>query len=531
MAKKIIFGSELRKKSISVMEIIHKAVSSSLGPSGKLALLERDKQSSLITKDGVTIGHYCLPLEDPAENLIAEKILETAKKTNAESGDGTTTSIVLAKALLDEAIKYIDKKQVDSVKIKDEIEKVLPKVLEELDKFVIQIEDRKQMQDIATISSNNDEEIGKLIADAVEQVGEDGFVTLTQGNKPEPVLEIRDGIRLYHNSSAVFLKGEASRSFEDPNIITIAAGTRLEDPAVLGDLYTKKGNSGKPLVVIGSCGDQVIKALVEWSKRDLCQCVHINLRQQKDQRDQIIRDISIATGSEIIDSATHNVTAALPASVLGKANRVDFNRHTCSIIGGKGDEAKILLESEKIKAELEYTNSDYEKDLIKERLARLTGTCAEISVGGQTIDEAKERKDRFEDSLNATRSALQHGIIPGGGYPLLLISNYLKSDSIGGKIFKKALSAPVRQIISNTGVDADEVIDEIKEKNMGYDAKRHEFVDLVKSGIVDPVQSVRSGLRNAVSIIDLLINLDTLSVNIIDKDNVKEVSQVLKEMQ
>jgi len=525
LPRRIIFGTELRKTCADTMNILNKAVSSSLGPSGKLSLLDREKQKSLITKDGVTIAKNCLPLADEAMNLVGGKILEIANKTNEESGDGTTTSIVLADALFKEAIKHIRTKNIDPVIVKDEIEATLPKILETLDKMAIKINSFEEMQSVATISANNDAKIGLMIAKAVDAVGQDGFVTLAEGDTEEPSFHMTEGYQIAKGpATARFLRGKVAEEFDNPNILLVD-GT-LNNVAVLNNLYAQV--AGQAFVIIGDLSKDCQEYMIDNSRKERMDCVSILPPLRKEKRVELLHDIAAVIGATVVDPVNFNFSEGLDKKVLGKAKTITFNKYHTNIVEGQGDKATILSRIQHLKKELDATKSDYERDQIRERIGSLTGGTAVLGVGGRTDDEILERKDRFEDSLNATRSALESGVIAGGGFALFQIAQKLKPKTIGDRIFKVALEAPMRQIISNTGLDVEEVVEKVRRSKKGYNAKTHKMVDLIKEGIIDPLKSTKSGLKNAVSIVDLLINLQVLSVNILDKDNAQEMIDAMK---
>jgi len=547
MPRKIIFGKELRINCSQTINLLNRAVSPSLGPSGKFGLLDRPAQkNSLITKDGVTICRLCLPLADEVMNLIATKVLEIANKTNAESGDGTTTSIVLANALFHEAIKFIES-GIDPVKVRDEIEEILPFVLKELDKMAIPIKTIEDVANVATVSANNDREIGELIAKAVDSVGQDGFVTLTEGEKETPTLDVTEGMQLDKGpASERYLKGQPYVEFTDANILIIDGKIELQE--TLNDLYTQV--AGRPFVIIGELSLTAQEYLMSNSRVGQIDCVHILPKFQKGMRVKFLHDIATAVGAQVIDPHNFDFAGSISADVLGRAKKVTFNRFHTNIVEGYGKKEDILERVELLKQEMELTNSQYEQNGIRERIGKLTCGTAVIGVGGRTDDEVLERRDRFEDSLNSARSALLEGIVPGGGFALLDISRRIKGDSIGAKIFRKVLRAPLKQIVKNTGVSPQEVINQLIPKeswlakyvskaifrhsttpfvlNQGYNAKTRKYENLVQTGIVDPVKSTKSGLKNAVSIVDLLINLEVLTVDILDKDNAREMLNAMK---
>jgi len=526
MPRKHLFGDEVKEASKKAMYIVHKAVSSSLGPSGKFSLLQREGQVDLITKDGVTIAHNCLPLADEAQNLVAKKILEIAIKTNTQSGDGTTTSIVLANALFEESQKYL--KKVDSVLLKEEIEKATAEVIKQLEEMATPVEGFEEIQNIATISANGDEQAGHIIAEAIDKVGNDGFVTLVEGDKPHATLEFTEGFRIKKGPiTDRFLKGQHQKEFENPHILLFDG--KIEDPHTLDQIYMQI--APKPFIVIASLSEMAMKYMVENVMSSNMEGVVISPPGFKDHRVKYLQDIAAVTGAKLFSSFTFKEGQEnIEKEDLGTCERFTFNKYYSDIINGKGSKKEILKRVKEVKEAMDKTKSLYEKDLLRERIGRLVGGAAVIGVGGVTEDEALERKDRFEDALNATKSAIEEGIIPGSGYALFSIAQKMKPETTGEIILKRALEAPLKMILKNAGLEVENVLDKIRESGMGYDARSKKLSNLKEDGIIDPVRSTKSGLKNAVSIIDLLINLEVLTVNILDKDNVQEMMSVMRSL-
>lgn len=532
MPRRILFGEDVRNASKAAMHILHKAVSSSLGPSGKFSLLQREGLVDIITKDGVTIAYNCRPLEDEAQDLIAAKILEIAIKTNSQSGDGTTTSIVLANALFEESQKYIQK--VDPVILRKEIEECVPLILEQLEEMATDVEEFEDIKNIATISANGDEQAGQIIAEAIDKVGTDGFVTLREGEKEEATLDFTEGYRFKKGPvTDRFLKGQYDKEFQNPYILLFDG--KIEDPHTLDSIYMQI--RPRPFVVIASLSEMCHKYMIENVMEGNMEGVVISPPGFKDSRIKYLQDIAAVTGANLLSTFTfeegpneEGKQSQITIEDLGQCDTIKFTKEMTDIIQGKGDKRVILERVTKIKDTMDKTKSQYEKDRLRERIGKLVGGAAIIGVGGTTEDEALERKDRFEDALNATRSAIEEGIIEGGGFALFKIAQKMRPKNNGQTVVKKALEAPLRTIIRNAGLEEDEIVEQVKNKKKGYDARKHEFVNLRDAGVIDPVKSTKSGLKNAVSIVDLLINLEVLSVNVLDKDNVREMANIMKNL-
>jgi len=512
--KKVVFGEELHKTCKQTMNMMAKAVKATLGPSGKLALVDRGEAPSLITKDGVTVCKSTLPIQDEAMNKIGEKIKEIAVKTNQEAGDGTTTSIVLAEALYNESLKHIES-DVDPVVIKEEIEKALPAILKELKEISTPIETLEDMENVASISANNDRSIGRAVAEAMEVVGEDGFVTLQESDSLEPTIETIEGMQIDKGvSNPKFLNDKNNLEFEEP--IIFAFEGKIEDPQILHNIY-ESYVKGKPFIVMGSLSDQCLNYLLVNSQRGLIKGCHIQPPMHGQTRHNILVDITTVIDSKLANTAFDDMIS-LPIEYLGSCERLNVNLKKTTIMNGNGEDETIFARIEQLKEDLKKAKAEYDRDIIKERIGMLACGVAIIGVDGKTDDEMKERKDRFEDSLNATRAALMEGVVEGGGFTLYKIAQNLKGDSIGEEILKTALEAPIKQIILNTGRDPNKILEGVTD-NKGYDARNDKFVNLEEAGIIDPTKVISSALQNAISIVDLLINLEVLTAIIKENES------------
>ena len=518
MHRKVLFGDELHKLAKDTMQIMAKAVKATLGPSGKLALIDRGSKDagvmSLITKDGVTVAKNILPFEDPCMTEIGEKVKEISANTNTQCGDGTTTAIVLSESLYNESIKKI-RLDNDPVLIKESIERYLPIIVKKLEDMAIPIESDIDIENVASISANNDRAIGKLVADAINRVGEDGHITLTEGDSLESTVNIVEGIEYPKGvSNASFMRDKNSIDYENPLIFVFDG--KLEDFTPLYNIYENIAK-GRPLIVIGEIGQNPMKFLVVNNRQGIDMC-HINPYMVKETRRKMLKDLAISVGAELIHVNQQNA-AILTEDDLGSADKISISMNKTTIINGNSNIEQITERIDELKKDLDAAKSLYDKDILKERIGRLSSGVGIIYVGGKTEDEIKEKKDRVEDSLNATRAALQSGVVPGGGYALYKIAQELEDDDIGSMILKEALQSPIKQIITNTGLNCDKILNskEILSENKGFNAKTKQFEDLIETGVIDPVKVTISALKNAVSIVDLLINLEVMTVIIKDK--------------
>lgn len=513
MTKRVIFGDDLKKVAAYAMTIMSSAVQSTLGPSGKLALLDRGKHiPSTITKDGVTVARNVLPLEDTAANKVGEKILEICTRTNEEAGDGTTTAIVLAKALYREAQKVIKSDNVDPVSLKEQIEEALPVVLKQLDSMSHPVKGLEDMMNVASISANNDRSVGEVVARAIDMAGQDGHVTLEEGDTIEPKLTMTEGYQIDKGAPDIrYLKGKSSVKLERPYFLVYNGN--ISDPQILLNVITSYTQpEGRPLIVISDIGKSVATFLLTNVTAGAIEAVHVPPPMYKNTRQKYLKDIAVAVGAELIEPGD-TYAYSIKKEQLGEADSVTVNQWKTTIVGGKANKQELLSRIDEIKSEMGGAPSPYEASQCRERIGKLTTGVCVISVGGKTEQEMIERKDRFEDSLNATRAALLEGVIPGGGHALYCISKDFATNNAGQAVLKAAIQEPIRQIITNSGRNPDEILNQILWSS-GYDAKKHEYCDLVERGIIDPVKVTKLALQNAVSVVDLLINLEVLSYEI-----------------
>ncbi len=518
-AKKIAYDQEARESIRRGVNQLARAVKVTLGPRGRNVIIEKSFGAPLVTKDGVTVAKE-VELKDAYENMGAQMVREVASKTSDVAGDGTTTATILAEAIFEEGLKNVAA-GASPMGIKRGIESAVAAVFEELRKRSVKISGKKEISQVAAIASNNDAEIGKQIAEAMEKVGKDGVITVEEGKALETTVEWVEGMQ--------FDKGYLSPHFiNKPEEMTV----ELENPLVL--IHEKKISSvkdllpllesiakaGKPLLVIAEeVEGEALATLVVNKLRGVFHCVAVKAPGFGDRRKAMLEDIAILTGGKAIFEDLGIDLESVKIADLGRAKKVVVTKDETTIIEGAGAAAAIQGRIAQIKAEMEKTTSDYDREKLQERLAKIAGGVAQINVGAATEVELKEKKARVEDALHATRAAVEEGILPGGGVALLRAIGTLDElkvkgdDKVGVDIVRRALQAPIRQIATNAGVDGSIVVQKVREStdyNFGYDAQDEKFTDLVSAGVIDPTKVVRTALQNAASIATLLLTTEAV---------------------
>jgi len=516
MAKQLQFSEDARKSLVSGVEQIAKAVMTTLGPKGRTVLLDKKYGAPMITKDGVTVARE-VELKDPFENMGAQLVKEVAAKTNDVAGDGTTTATVLAWAITKEGMKSVSS-GVNPMGIRRGIDLAVADAVEAIKKEAKAVKDQSEIKQVATISSNNDLTIGEEIANAMEKVGRDGVITIEESKNIDTTTDIVEGMQ--------FDRGYISPYFAT-NHETMTAS--LEDPFIL--IYDKKISSmkellpvlekvvqtSKPILIIAEDVDgEALTTLVVNSLRGTLNVCAIKAPGFGDRRKAMLQDIAVLTGGQVISEELGMKLESAELGQLGRAKTVKVEKENTTIINGLGDSAMIKDRISQIKKEISLTTSDYDREKLQERLAKLSGGVAVINVGAATEVELKERKHRVEDAVNATRAAIEEGVIPGGGVALCQAAKMMEKkdlsalseeEKIGYKIVRRALEEPMRQIADNAGEDGAIVADKCKnsEKGFGYDANSNKWVNMVSAGIIDPVKVTRSALQNAASIASLIL--------------------------
>ncbi len=532
MAKQIMFDDQARKKILSGIDKLSRTVKITLGPSGKNVILQKSFGGPQVTKDGATVSKE-IELEDPFENMGAKILNEVAKKTNDAAGDGTTTATVLAEALLKAGEKHLTA-GVNPMHLRKGIEKGVEAVSKALDNLSRKVEKREDTEQVATISANNDPEIGKLLAEAVDRVGNEGVITVEEGQEMETRLEFVEGMQ--------FDKGYISPYFiTDPKNMTC----ELEDAAVLIvdkkisnirefiPILEKVATAGMALLVVAEDVEgEPLATLVINRLKGILRCCAVKAPGFGDRRKAMLEDLAILTGGKVVSEDLGLKLENIQLSDLGRAKKVIVEKETCTVVEGAGTIEKIQARINQIRAQIEKTTSDYDREKLQERLAKLVGGVAVIKVGATTEAEMKEKKARVEDALNSTRAAVEEGIVPGGGIALLRCLSALDKvrakgeEKFGIEILRTAMKAPLRQIAENAGMDGSVVVQEALERpeEEGFDALNLKWVNMYEAGIVDPTKVVRTALENAASLAALLLTTDSVVTNIKEKKEAVEGS-------
>ncbi len=518
MAKMIAFEQEAREAIRKGVSKLARAVKVTLGPKGRNVILQKSFGSPTVTKDGVSVAKE-IELEDVYENMGAQMVREVASKTSDVAGDGTTTATVLAEAIFNEGLKAVTA-GVNPIQMKNGIEKAVSDICAKLTSMSIKIKNKSEMANVASIASNNDSEIGTLLADAMEKVGKDGVITVDEGKSLNTEVEWVEGMQFDRGYlSPYFVNETASMEcvFEDAYILVFEK--KISNIKDLVPLLEKVVQQGKPLVIIAEDVDgEALATLVINRLRGSFNCCAIKAPGYGDRRKAMMEDIAILTGGQPIFEALGMKLESLGLSDLGRAKKVIISKDNTTIIQGGGKTADRMARIDQIRREIENCSSDYDREKLEERLAKLAGGVAKVNVGAATESEMKEKKARVEDALHATRAAVEDGILPGGGVALLRASANVKpgelsdDEKTGYNIVVRACRAPLSMIASNAGQDGGVVCEKIVDGkgNFGYNALTDEYEDLVKAGVIDPAKVTKTALSNAASVATLLLTSDAL---------------------
>jgi chaperonin GroEL len=527
MPKQLMFDQEARAALLRGVNTMAAAVKATLGPKGRNVVIDKKFGSPTITKDGVTVAKE-IELKDPYEDMGAQMLKEVASKTSDVAGDGTTTATVLAQAVFREGLRNVTA-GANPMALKRGVEQAVEKVVEELKKMSKTTKDKKEIAQVATIAANNDKTIGNLIAEAMEKVGKDGVITVEEAKAMETTLEVVEGMQ--------FDRGYLSPYFvTDPERMEAV----LEDALIL--IHEKKisvmkdmlplleqvARSGKPFLVIAEeVEGEALATLVVNKLRGTLSCSAVKAPGFGDRRKAMLQDIATLTGGKAITEDLGIKLENIKLEDLGRAKKVVVDKDNTTIVEGAGNAKEIEGRIKQIRAQIEETTSDYDREKLQERLAKLAGGVAVIKVGAATETEMKEKKARVEDALNATRAAVEEGIVPGGGVALLRASRALDNvklsgdEATGASIVKRALEEPIRQIVENAGHEGSVVVEKVKaagSATQGFDAENNEYVDMLQAGIIDPTKVERIALQNAASIASLLLTTEALITDIPEED-------------
>ena len=519
MAKQLQFNEEARKSLVNGVEKISKAVMTTLGPKGRLVLLDKKYGAPTVTKDGVSVARE-IELEDPFENMGAQLLKEVAAKTNDVAGDGTTTATVLAWSITKEGMKSVAA-GVNPMGIRRGIDKAVQDAVECIKSEAKMIQDKEEIAQVASISANNDRSIGDEIANAMDKVGKDGVITVEESKTIDTTVDFVEGMQFDRGYlSAYFCNNRDTMTCVMDNPYILIYDKKISNMKELLPLLEKVAQSGKPLVMIAEDVDgEALATLVLNAVRGTLNVCAVKAPGFGDRRKAMLEDIAVLTGGQVITEELGMKLEDADISMLGRAKRVTIDKDNTTIINGAGSASDIKDRIAMIKVQIADCTSDYDKEKLQERLAKLAGGVAVVNVGAATEVELKEKKHRVEDALSVTRAAIEEGVIPGGGVALVQASKVLESKSLEGmteeekvgyKIVRRALEEPIRQISENAGVDGAIVADKCKnaEKGVGFDANTMQWVNMVEAGIIDPVKVTRSALQNAASIAALILTTE-----------------------
>ena len=518
MAKQLLFSEDARKKLLSGVEQISKAVKTTLGPCGRMVMMDKKYGSPVITKDGVSVAKE-IELQDPYENMGAQFVREVASKTNDDAGDGTTTATVLSYALVREGIKSVAA-GMRPIEIKRGMDKAVKLAVEEIKKNAKPVKGADDITNIATISANNDPEIGKMLADAIEKVGKDGVITVEESKNMDMTVDTVEGMQFdrgYISSYFVTDRERMEADFDDAYVFIY--DKKISAMKDLLPILEKVANAGKALVII--CEDvegEALTTLVLNTIRGTIKVCAVKAPGFGDRRKDMLQDIAILTGGTVVSEEVGLKLETSGTEVLGKAKSIKIDKDNTTIVGGAGSSKAIKDRVAEIKTAIEKSTSSYDKEQLQKRLAKLAGGVAVINVGANTETEMKEMKFRVEDTIAATRAALEEGIVSGGGLALIEASKALneipadltEDEKVGFKIVRRALEEPMRQIAENAGLDGSVIAERAKseKKGVGYNARTGEWVNMLEAGIIDPAKVTCSALKNAASVAGTLLTTE-----------------------
>ena len=520
MAKVIKFNEDARKALEVGVDTLADAVKITLGPKGRNVVLDKGYGIPTITNDGVTIAKE-IELKDPIENLGAQIVKEVATKSNDVAGDGTTTATVLAQALIKEGLKMVAS-GANPVFIRKGMEKASKKVIEELVKRAKKIESNEEIAQVGAISAS-DREIGELIAQAMAKVGESGVITVEEAKSLDTTLEVVEGMQFDNGYLSPYMVSDSERMVvELDSPFVLITDKKISSMKELLPILEKTVEMGRPMLIIAEDVEgEALATLVVNKLRGTLNIAAVKAPAFGDRRKAMLQDIAILTGGEVISEEKGIKLETADINFLGQAKKVRITKDNTVIVDGLGAKEDIAARVGQIKNAIEETTSDYDREKLQERLAKLSGGVAVIKIGAATETEMKEKKLRIEDALNATKAAVEEGIVPGGGTILVQIAKAIEDfklegeEGLGVDIVKKALYAPMRQIALNAGLDAGVVIEKVKssEEGIGFDAAKEEYVDMVKTGIIDPTKVTRSAIQNAISVSSVLLTTEVAVAN------------------
>ncbi|MFT6069424.1 MAG: chaperonin GroEL [Bacteriovoracaceae bacterium] len=528
MAKELKYSDDARHLILDGVNALANAVKVTLGPKGRNVVIQKSFGAPHITKDGVSVARE-IELENNFENMGAQMVKEVAQKTNDDAGDGTTTATVLAQAIYREGAKLVTAGH-NPMDLKRGIDHAVTTVVAKLSDISKPVKTNEEISQVGTISANNDAEIGGLLAEAMDKVGKEGVITIEESKTAETTLDVVEGMQFdrgYLSPYFVTNPDKMEAAFDLPNILITEK--KIGSMKELLPILEKAVQTAKPLIIIAEdIEGEALTTLVVNKLRGTLNVAAVKAPGFGDRRKEMLKDIATLTGATVISEELGMSLEAAELEHLGSAKRVTIDKENTTIVDGKGDKAAVEARVATIKKQIEETTSDYDKEKLQERLAKLAGGVAVVNVGAPTETEMKEKKDRVEDALNATRAAVEEGIVVGGGSALLHASIALEGlkptneeQAFGIRIIRRALEEPLRQISKNAGKEESVVVNEVRTKgdiNWGYNARDDKFEDLVKAGIIDPTKVVRSALQNAASIAGLMLTTETMIADLPKED-------------
>jgi chaperonin GroEL len=519
MPKQVLFSDEGRAALLRGVNIMAAAVKATMGPKGRNVIIDKKFGSPTITKDGVTVAKE-IELKDNYEDMGAQMVKEIASKTSDIAGDGTTTATVLAHAIIREGMKNVTA-GANPMGLKRGIDKAVDAVVEELKRMSKSTKDKKEIAQVATIASNNDKTIGSLIAEAMEKVGKDGVITVEESKSAETVLDVVEGMQFDRGYLSPYFVTDAERMevvLEDA--LVLIHEKKISVMKDMLPLLEQVARAGKPFLIIAEdIEGEALATLVVNKLRGTLHCAAVKAPGFGDRRKAMLEDVAILTGGKAITEDLGIKLENIKLEDLGKAKKVMVDKDNTTLVEGAGKTGAIEGRIKQIRAQIEETTSDYDKEKLQERLAKLAGGVAVIKVGAATETAMKEKKARVEDALNATRAAVEEGIVPGGGVALLRASTKIESlklegdEKVGALIVRRALEEPIRQIVENAGLEGSVIVEKVKAEKVltrGFDAETLEYVDMIEAGIIDPTKVERVALQNAASVASLLLTTEAL---------------------
>ncbi len=526
MAKQILFDDDARRKVLNGVEKLARAVKVTLGPSGKNVVMEKSFGGPQVTKDGVTVAKE-VELEDPFENMGAKLVREVASKTNDVAGDGTTTATVLAEAILRSGLRYLVS-GVNPIELRRGMDKACRKVVETIESMSKAVRNRQEITQVGTISANNDQTVGDLLADAVEKVGKEGVISVEEGKGLETQLEVVEGMQFDKGYiSPYFITDVQDMEAVLEDTYLLISEKKLSNVRELLPVLEQVIGTRKPLFIVAEDVEAEALAMLVVNKlKGVLQVCAVKAPGFGDRRKAMLQDLAVLTGGKVHSEDLGIKLENMTLSDLGRAEKITVSKDATTVIGGAGKKSEINARADQIRTQIEKTTSDYDREKLQERLARLTGGVAVLRVGAPTEADMKERKARIEDAMNATRAAVEEGIVPGGGITFLRAAEAVRKmkglegdEVLGARILASALEAPIRQIAENAGEDGSVIVAEALEAKdtHGFDAVTGKWGDMFKLGIIDPAKVVRSAVENAVSIAGLMLTTDSLVTSIDDK--------------